>query len=85
MPRRLWIFSLAAVLTLAADQLTKLWARGALVYGRPVPFLGSFWDWELSFNTGSAFGLFQSVNGARWFLTGIGWMGYQFLRTQFGG
>src|SRR5262245_56790586 len=72
MPRRVWIFSIACALTLIADQLSKIWARGALVYGRSVPFLGSVWDWELSFNTGSAFGLFQSMGGARMLLTVIG-------------
>jgi signal peptidase II len=75
MSRRVRIFSIAAVLTLVSDQLTKLWAREALEYGHaPVPFFGGFWSWELSFNTGSAFGLFQSVGGARWFLTIIGFI-----------
>jgi signal peptidase II len=74
MSRRVKFFTVAAVLTLFLDQVTKLWARESLEFGRSVPFLGSFWDWELSFNSGSAFGLFQSVGGARWFLTIIGFV-----------
>jgi len=71
MPRRYTVFTIAALLTLVADQLTKLWARG-LPYGRPVPFLGSFWQWELSFNPGSAFGLFNNMASAKYFLSIIG-------------
>lgn len=72
MPRRFNLFLLSAVLTLAADQLSKLWARKELVFGRGVPFFGGFWDWELSYNTGSAFGLFQSMDGARIGLSVVG-------------
>lgn len=69
MPARYRIFSIAAVLSLLADQATKIWARGSLPFGRPVKFLGGFWDWELSFNPGSAFGLFNTVDSARIFLS----------------
>jgi signal peptidase II len=72
MPRRYVIFTVAAVLALVADQITKIIARAELVMGHPVPFLGSFWSWELSYNTGSAFGLFANTPGARIFLTLIG-------------
>ena len=72
MHRRWRVFSLAVILTLAGDQLAKVWARGHLVPGRAVRFLGGFWDWELSFNTGSAFGLFSSASGARIFLSAVG-------------
>ena len=71
MPSRYRVFSIAAVLALLADQLTKVWARGSLPFGRPVKFLGGFWDWELSFNPGSAFGLFNTVDSARIFLSVI--------------
>lgn len=71
-PRRYVIFTIAALLTLIADQLTKVMARADLVLGRPIPFVGSFWAWELSYNTGSAFGLFNSTGGARIFLSLIG-------------
>jgi len=72
MPRRFRIFSIAVVLTLVADQLTKWWARDALSTGRRAEFLGGFWDWELSYNTGSAFGLFNTVDSAKIFLTLVG-------------
>ncbi len=72
MPRRYRIFAVAVALTLVADQLTKSWARSALLLGRRVPFLGAFWDWELSYNPGSAFGLFNTVDAAKIFLTIVG-------------
>ena len=74
MSRRVRFFSVAAALTLILDQLTKLWARQSLEFGHPVRFLGNVWDWELSYNTGSAFGLFQSIGGARWILTIVGFI-----------
>jgi signal peptidase II len=72
MPRRFRIFSIAVVLTLVADQLTKQWARSTLSPGVRANFLGGFWDWELSYNLGSAFGLFNTVGGAKIFLTIVG-------------
>jgi signal peptidase II len=81
---RAWkVFILVGVLTLAADQASKLWARRALpvhpagceipdaivarqCIGTAVPVVDGVWEWRLSFNTGSAFGLF---GGARVFLT----------------
>jgi signal peptidase II len=72
MSRRHTVFSIAAVLTLVADQLTKAWARAALPLGRPVGFLGGVWDWELSYNPGSAFGLFNNVDSAKFFLSVVG-------------
>ena len=76
-PRRWKWFTAFAVLTLVADQLTKLWARHGLPVdargiGKPVAVIKNFFDWRLSYNTGSAFGLFSSVTGARIFLTVVG-------------
>lgn len=76
-PRRWKWFAVFSIVTLVADQLSKLWARHGLpVHGRgigkPVSVITNFWDWRLSYNTGSAFGLFSSVNGARIFLTIVG-------------
>lgn len=34
--------------------------------------IDGYWDWRLSFNPGSAFGLFDSQNGARVFLSIVG-------------
>jgi signal peptidase II len=87
MARRWKIFSIVAAVAIAFDQLTKLWARSALPtdprgFGLPVPVVEGFFDWRLSYNTGSAFGLFSEMSGARIFLTvvalaavvAIGWM-----------
>ncbi len=92
--RKKWIlFSIVAVLSLLADQLSKIWARdslpvvslhahGACVIpddivnrtcaGHPVPVIDKFWEWRLSMNPGSAFGLFSSQTGARIGLSVVG-------------
>jgi signal peptidase II len=41
-------------------------------YGKAVPVIGGYWDWRLSMNPGSAFGLFHSAGGARIFLSLVG-------------
>ncbi len=93
--RNKWtIFSVVSILSLVADQVTKIWARAALPVaghgsgpngvcqvpgdivarvcgGSPVKVTG-FWDWRLSMNPGSAFGLFSSQTGARVFLSLVG-------------
>jgi len=38
-------------------------------HGKPVAVIADYWDWRLSFNPGSAFGLFNSQEGARWALS----------------
>jgi signal peptidase II len=40
--------------------------------GHPVPVIDGFWEWRLSMNPGSAFGLFSSQNGARIGLSIVG-------------
>jgi signal peptidase II len=40
--------------------------------GTKVAVIDGFWDWRLSFNPGSAFGLFDSQGGARVFLSIVG-------------
>ena len=76
MPRRYKIFLWVGVVSLVLDQLTKWWARGLPTdergYGIAVPVIENFWDWRLSFNTGSAFGMFSSADGARVGLTLVG-------------
>jgi signal peptidase II len=74
MKRRWQIFGLIALVAIALDQATKLWARTSLPtdprgFGLPVPVIEGFFDWRLSYNTGSAFGLFADMSGARVFLT----------------
>jgi signal peptidase II len=75
-PRWRW-FAIVLVLTVIADQATKAWALAALPTGPggrgvAVPFIDGFWDWRLSFNTGSAFGMFHGTSGARVFLSIVG-------------
>lgn len=81
MSRRWKIFTIVGILSLLADQLTKIWARGELptftvpdgrTFGKAVEVIPNFWDWRLSFNPGSAFGLFGDTSGARIFLSVIG-------------
>lgn len=43
-----------------------------LCSGRPVPVVDGFWEWRLSMNPGSAFGLFSSQTGARIGLSLVG-------------
>jgi signal peptidase II len=85
------IFWLISIISLVADQVTKIWARAALpvhpagcdvphdiiihkCIGMPVKVIDGFWDWRLSMNPGSAFGLFGSLGAGftRWFLSIIG-------------
>jgi signal peptidase II len=94
--RKKWIlFSVVGVLSLVADQVTKIWARGSLPTqgqgsgaggvclvpgdfvtrhcgGKAVKVIDGFWDWRLSMNPGSAFGLFSSMNVARVLLSLVG-------------
>ncbi|MDY0001377.1 MAG: signal peptidase II [Polyangia bacterium] len=84
---KLLIVASAGLLTLAADQATKVWARGALLGPGEVQLvegaegkkasiqvIGSQpgVEFRLSFNKGSAFGLFSGTSGARVFLSIIG-------------
>jgi len=105
---RKWVvFLIVAVLSLIADQATKVWARESLptvrirggeatcivpddlvrgsaprpgqaedprpaCAGRAVPVIDGFWEWRLSMNPGSAFGLFSSQEGARIGLSVVG-------------
>jgi signal peptidase II len=95
-PTRYKLFAIIALVTLVADQASKLWARETLPVGRSVngpvdarcaipddlvahkcvgindPLIDNFWDWRLSFNPGSAFGLFNSASGARVLLSIVG-------------
>lgn len=99
------LFWIVSILSLVADQATKIWARAVLpVQGRgslpngvcdvpedmitrqcggvTVDFIPGFWEWRLSMNPGSAFGLFGGQSFARVMLSivgiaaviGMGWM-----------
>lgn len=76
-PLRWKIFLISAPLTILFDQLSKVWARASLELapngaGIPRPVIDGFWEWRLSHNPGSAFGLFNDTAGARIFLSIIG-------------
>lgn len=61
MSRRMRFVIPIAVLmvSLFADQASKAWARSSLEVGHPVPVVHGFWDWELAFNPGAAFSMFE--------------------------
>jgi signal peptidase II len=95
-PPRWKLFLIIGILTIVADQATKIWARSSLpteraahsmldkpceipddivshkCVGSAVKVIDGYWEWRLSFNPGSAFGLFNSQTGARVFLSIIG-------------
>ena len=94
--RTKWLlFSIVTVLSLVADQVTKIWARASLPVmghgtgsngacvvphdimsgmcrGEAQHVVGSWWDWRLSMNPGSAFGLFAGTSFARVLLSLVG-------------
>ncbi len=69
--RGAWVFVAILLVTLAADQASKAWARtlpvspsgcvqpadllSARCAGVPQPVVHGFWDWELAYNPGAAF------------------------------
>lgn len=64
------LFGGVAAAAIAADQLTKVWARSNLPTnargeGVPVPVIEGYWDWILEFNTGASFSLFSGGTGSR--------------------
>ncbi len=97
MQKKWLILIVVGVLSIFADQATKVWARHSLPVighgtdngkcvvpedmavvpplcgGQAVTVIDGYWDWRLSMNHGSAFGLFaNSPNVARWFLSLVG-------------
>jgi signal peptidase II len=74
MARRYKLFLIVSLAILFFDQATKYWARAALAkYGfKGYPIIEGYWDMRLSYNTGSAFGLFSKIGGARVILSLVG-------------
>lgn len=64
--RRYSIFAVAAALSLALDQLTKIWARRTLlpIYPQVKTVIRGYWEFRYSENTAAAFGLFRGLPGA---------------------
>ena len=56
-PRRLLLWSVAALTTYALDQATKAWAESALTPGVARPLLGNVLQLRLTYNPGAAFSL----------------------------
>ena len=73
MDRRRWIFVMAAAFALAFDQLTKIWARHALlpIYPRVKTVIPRYWEFRYSENPGAAFGILRNVPGAHWLFVPI--------------
>jgi signal peptidase II len=72
MRNRVLLIVVVAILALALDQATNLWARSSL-RGKPaVTLIPGYLDLEYHENPGSAFGLLRSVPGARYILIGVG-------------
>src|SRR5688572_2450868 len=70
MSRRWRVFALVFAGAIAADQLTKFWARAALPVdgagrGNPVPVIDGYWDWLLAANDGAAFSMLGELPGSR--------------------
>jgi signal peptidase II len=71
--RRYKVFLIVGSVILVLDQVTKLWARARLPADHTaIPVINGYWDWRLSYNLGSAFGLLAKVGGARIILTIVG-------------
>lgn len=62
--RRVYIpLLITGAIVVALDQLTKQWALGALADGHHIDVIEGVLRFRLVFNSGGAFGLFQSVPG----------------------
>jgi signal peptidase II len=67
-------FLIALILSLGADQGSKIWARSVLRPMSPdvITVIPGYFDLRYSENPGSAFGLFHNMPGARYLLFIIG-------------
>lgn len=83
--RRYLVLAAVGLSAVVADQATKIWARSALtspearhyVEGQEgkkdtIVVITNRVEFRLSFNRGSAFGMFNDVEGARWWLVIVG-------------
>jgi signal peptidase II len=66
--RKYQIFGVAFVLSVLADQLTKVWARNALKGKPPITVVTDWWDFRYSENPGVAFGMFRDASYAKYLL-----------------
>jgi signal peptidase II len=56
------LYVVVALAAITSDQATKALARALLPTDREVAFIGKFWKWALSFNTGMAFSMFRGAS-----------------------
>ncbi|MEX1032052.1 MAG: signal peptidase II [Cellvibrionaceae bacterium] len=69
--KALWAWYGIALLAIALDQATKVWAEAALSNGEVIVITG-FFRLELAYNTGAAFSLLYDAGGwQRWLLSGL--------------
>lgn len=54
------------IVVIVADQVTKYIALTTLTVGLPVPVIGEYWRWTLTFNPGGAFGM--QLGGTTYYL-----------------
>jgi signal peptidase II len=66
-------FAVAAAFAFAFDQLTKVWARKALlpIYPHVKTVIAGYWEMRYSENPGAAFGLLRGVPAAQWLFVAI--------------
>ncbi len=73
MPRRYRLLMMIGSISIILDQITKYWARGALINadGRPTPIvvIEGYWDFVLAYNFGSAFSMFENLTYGRFWLS----------------
>lgn len=62
------LYCLLGILLVAADQITKYWAKNALANGATVDFIPHVMDFVYVENRGAAFGILQDT---RWLLIGM--------------
>jgi signal peptidase II len=74
MSKRYTMFAIWTALAFLTDLGSKLWARAALkpIYPGEIVVIPGWFDFRYSENMGSAFGLFRSIPGARYFLAAVG-------------
>lgn len=64
--RFFWITVVIAIVVIAVDQLTKLWAETALADGKVIPVIGDLIRFSLIYNPGAAFSI---GTGSTWIFT----------------
>ena len=72
MRNRLILILVVGILTLAADQASKQWARNSLKGQPHIVLVKGYLDLEYHENPGAAFGFLRKVPGARYILLGVG-------------